>query len=209
MKNSCLTLPALVSLLVSAAAGLPAQSVEQTCVIVFTGQNRARTVAGSVNVECGGDGHSAPFGNWGVSSNYGRKKDTDQFRGWKHEDGPSTKRQWNACTSLYPPPDCDYYNANHCRTQQSYSTVTHGTLVYRTTPEECIPPVPGSFPVSYVGCRDQGGTVSQASNYMTLYELDWNGNDLVETLYFPRTSRSRSRAATMTVAPRKRRAGST
>ena len=32
------------------------------------------------------------------------------------------------------------------------------------------------------------GSFSQTSNYMTLYELDWDGTELVETLYFPGTS---------------------
>lgn len=188
MKNRCLTLSVLVFLLAAGGGSMDAQASEQTCVIVLTGQNRARTVAGVIDQECGGGWHSAPFGNWGVSSNYGPTRDTDQFRGWKHLDGPSTKRQWNSCTSFYPPPDCDYYNSNHCRTQQSYSTVTHGTMVYRTSVEECTPDVPGAPPTTYYGCQDQGGSVGQTSNYMTLYELDWDGDDLVETLYFPGTS---------------------
>lgn len=177
MKKSCLTLLVLTSLL-TAVGSLPAQTEEQSCLIVFTGQNRLRTVAGVVDEECGGGWHSAPWGNWGVSSNYDRKRDTDQFRGWKHLDGPRTKRQWNSCTTFYPAPSCAYYNANRCRTQSSPATVTHGTMVYRTTPEECTPDVPGATPTTYEGCQNQGGTVSQTNNYMTLYELDSDGDDL-------------------------------
>ena len=66
--------------------------------------------------------------------------------------------------------------------------VTHGTMVYRTTPEECTPDVPGATPTTYEGCQNQGGTVSQTNNYMTLYELDSDGDDFVETLYFPDTT---------------------
>ena len=201
MKRLCLSLLVLTFLL--AAGSLPAQTDDvQTCVVVLSGQNRNRTVAGMIDVECGTVtpivGHSAPFGNWGVASNYGQIRDTDQFRGWSHEDGPTTKRQWNSCTSFYPPPDCDHYNTppGICRTQSSPSPVTHGTMVYRSTFETCDPTnVPGKTPTTYIGCQQEGGTVSQSSNYMTLYELDgWksqysgDGHDLVETLYFPGTS---------------------
>ena len=63
--------------------------------------NDARLVHGPVNVECGGasDGwHSEPFGNWGVDSPYGRKRDGYQFSGWHSDDG---WLQWNSCTSNY------------------------------------------------------------------------------------------------------------
>ena len=65
--------------------------------------------------------------------------------------------------------------------------VTHGTMVYRTSLETCDPTdVPGATPTTYEGCQNQGGTVSQDSNYMTLYELDTpDSDDLVEKLYFP------------------------
>ena len=75
--------------------------------------------------------------------------------------------------------------------------VTHGTMLYRSTFENCDPTdVPGATPTTYIGCQEEGGTVGQDSNYMTLYELDpvpgtlfsIDGHDLVETLYFPGTS---------------------
>ena len=189
MKNYCLT--SLVLAFALATAGVPVQaSDEQTCVIVLTGQNRNRTVAGAVNVECGGDGHSAPFGNWGVDSNYGNRTDTDQFSGWKHLDGPPAKKQWNSCTTQvakFWAPNCTYYNANGCTSQRSYGIDTQGQMSYRTTPETCVPDDPGSIPPEYYGCQHQG-VVGQASNYMDLYELDWNGDGFVETIEFPGTS---------------------
>lgn len=202
MKNTCLTLPALVSLLVSAGGGMPAPASDvQTCVVVLTGQNQKRTVAGSVNTECDdvsiiGPYHDPPWGNWGVSSNYGGITDTDQFRGWKHKDGPPTKKQWNSCTTdreKFRAPNCSYYNApkgtTPCMTQRSYGIATHGQMSYRTTSEACIPVVPGSFPLPYTGCRDQGvRSVGQDSNYMTLYELDEpDSDDYVDRIFFPGT----------------------
>ncbi len=198
VKNCCLTLLALAFLL--AAGSVPAQASEQACVIVLEGQNQNRTVAGAVNVECGFpyETYAAPFGNWGVPSNYSPLlEDGNQFRGWKPMDDPLTKQYWNSCTSLHPPPDCDYYNANSCVTQSSPTTVTHGRMYYRTRVESCPPDLPGSFPVpgSYNGCQDGERTVTQASNHMTLDELDdWfgsisgDGHDRVGTLRFPGTS---------------------
>lgn len=171
--------------------GLAQSSEEELAIIVITGQNKNRTVAGSVNEECGGDGHSAPFGNWGVSSNYGDINDTWQFRGWSWQDGDIKKLQWNSCTTAveeFHAPNCSYYNRNGCTTQGSDSTVTHGTMNFRTTATRC-PLDELSTLEEGPGCRVyEGARAVQNINFMTLYELDWNGNDLVETLYFPRTS---------------------
>ena len=187
--NSILLIPIFI-LVVTSSAMLHAG--ELYCTVTLKGQNRNRTVAGAVNVECGAWPHSAPFGNWGVFSNYGGVKDTDQFRGWKWLDGPSTKKQWNSCTTSVPkyhPPNCDYYNANGCTTQASSATVTHGVYSYRYSGNQCPqyldpddPPPPG--------CSNMSGvSISQSSNYMTVYELDRpDSDDLVETLYFPGTS---------------------
>ena len=165
MKKFCLALLVLIFLLAASLGSLPAQDSEQTCVVVLSGQNQNRTVAGLIDVECGTViplvGHSAPFGNWGVASNYGQIRDTDQFRGWSHEDGPTTKRQWNSCTSLYPKGNCDHYNTppGICLTQSSPAIVTHGTMVYRTSFETCDPTdVPGETPTTYIGCQEHRGT---------------------------------------------------
>ena len=191
MKKSYFALLVLTSLL-TAAGSVPAQADEQTCVVLLSGQNRYRKMAGRINVECGFEGHTVPWGNWGVDSNYGGITDTDQFRGWQHEDGPPTKLQWNSCTTgkiPYWAPNCRYYNADNCTTQKSNATVTHGRLVYRSLVEICTSSdEPGTTPETYYGCQAQGGPLSQTSNYMDLYELDWDGNDFVETLEFPGTS---------------------
>ncbi len=177
---------------------------EEVCVITVKGQNQNRFLSGIVNVECGDECspvplphpipecHTAPFGNWGVVSNYGGTEDTDQFRGWSDEDGPPTKLQWNSCTTgraAYWPPNCEYYNFDGCRKQSSAAIVTHGTISYRTSHRPCAPTsvtLPAEF---YVGCSEQSGSISEINNYMTLYELDRSGeNDFVDKLYFPDTS---------------------
>ncbi len=92
-------------LLVCSVKNLPAQ----TCWLSVAGLNQNRFVWGPVNVECGWEGscwHSPPFGNWGVTSNYGQKQDGDQFQGWKPKWSKLTFRwqlHWNSCTSGYPP----------------------------------------------------------------------------------------------------------
>ncbi|MFN0122539.1 MAG: carboxypeptidase-like regulatory domain-containing protein [Blastocatellia bacterium] len=47
--------------------------------------------------ECPPTVHTVPWGNWGVSSNVGRKRDTDQFKGWRDDCG-IVKVQWNSCS---------------------------------------------------------------------------------------------------------------
>lgn len=47
--------------------------------------------------ECEGFFHSAPWGNWGVNSNVGKRLDTDQFKGW-HQPCWQTKVEWNSCS---------------------------------------------------------------------------------------------------------------
>ena len=178
----------------------------EVCIVILEGQNRNRKVAGVVNVECGLDTepHGAPFGNWGVASNYGEISDTVQFRGWRYDGGPSWKHQWNSCThqdSEFRAPNCSYYNDNNCTTQKSPEPgeVTHGVMAYRSSATTC--PTPGILGSERGnGCLAYDGlVVSQTTNHMTLYELDGfnfppffgasvDGHDLVRTLYFPGTS---------------------
>lgn len=205
MKKSCLAF--LVPAFLLAAGSVPAPASEQSCVIVLEGQNRNRTVAGAVNVECGPpeETHTAPFGNWAVASNYSHLlEDGNQFRGWKPVGDRSTGQHWNSCTTTEEPyraPDCDLYNApgpeGDCRTQSSSSAVTHGRMYYRTRSrlQSCPAGVAGAAPATHYGCRQQGGSVTQSGNYMTLYELDgWlegvsgDGHDRVATLRFPGAS---------------------
>ncbi len=173
----------------------PTVGSSEVVVVTLIGQNYKRTVAGGVNTECGKGVHSAPFGNWGVASNYGDVEDTDQFRGWKYEDGLPTKLQWNSCTSRkseFLPGNCEFYNDNGCLTQKSKpfeAIVTHGRLSYRYSETECpaAPAVIGEGPTE--GCRRLNGiSVGQFSNHMTVYELDRpDRDDLVKTIYFPGT----------------------
>ena len=205
MKKICLSFLFLTFVTIALTDVLLAQYGEEYCLITLKGQNRNRTVAGAINEECGSPvqvlrptpfEHDPPFGNWGVASNYGDIKDADQFRGWKRKGGPSTKRQWNSCTTeepAYRPPTRDYYNANNYTTQASPDVVTHGVLQYRSNVRTCPPPWWPTPPSTFSGCRGAGGLMSQSSNFMTLYELDGtliqtDRHDLIETLYFPGTS---------------------
>ena len=198
MRKTCFILLTLTFAV--ASTGMLSAQNDLYCAVTYEGQNRNRTVAGAVNVECGdGEIHTTPFGNWGVVSFYGGKTDTDQFRGWKHEDGPQTKRHWNSCTTdlaQYHAPNCDYYNANNCMTQSRSEAVTHGIVTYRSAnqcPQYFDPDNPQP-----TGCANwTSATVS--NNNMEIIELDgWvpnvdlpnepNDDDPVENLYFPSTS---------------------
>ena len=162
MQKACFTIPILTLVLASATGTLPAQPWgQEVCVITIKGQNQERKVAGAINVECGDECHglppfpchTAPFGNWGVYSNYGGITDSDQFKGWKVPRFDS-KEQWNSCTTERPefqPPNCDYYNANNCTTQWSSTIVTHGAITYRNSPKPCLAPGITPPPDYYVG----------------------------------------------------------
>lgn len=165
------------------------QGATEACELNLTGQNRNREITGSVNVECGFDIHTAPWGNWGVSSPFSRLTDTDQFRGWNHQDGPPTKQQWNSCTTAvreYRAPSHRYYRLSRDGTSYSgnYSddVVSHGNIRYRYRANRCRWRKPANR-----GCAGITGysVTLTSSNYMSLYELDWDGNDFVTTLYFP------------------------
>ena len=182
------------------------------CVVELSGENRDRTIGAgaSISTECAdGDSvftfipgvglipqvdHSAPFGNWGVSSNYGSPSDGNQFPGWDSGTVTGTSRtnwQWNSCTTLYPPSleNGRYYNWQNSTAQQSVrDTETHGTRIYRI-PIDCNDEYNYLTP-SEDGCTDVSvpDSMGVSSNFMSLYELDFDGNDLVTTLYFPGTS---------------------
>jgi hypothetical protein len=83
----------------------------QVCRLSVAGLNRARKVTGPIHAECTREVvHSAPFGNWGVSSNFGSKHDGHQFDGWCHDQLSCDKDgvcrldcldgwyEWNSCT---------------------------------------------------------------------------------------------------------------
>lgn len=182
---------ALLLTLQSIAPVLSAQRFEY-CDITYSGDNRRRTVAGRIRAECPGSVHSAPWGNWGVTSNYGHKTDAQQFPGWHRGTIWGTSRpnwQWNSCTTHanFAPPNSRYYNANRHTTQRSTrGTSRHGTRVYRVKI-----PCRGRqfFPLPRNGCSnsDVPDSYGFSQNFMTLYELDSDHDTLIETLYFPGT----------------------
>ena len=152
-----------------------------TCSVVVRMANKDRRVLApnlGVNImaECPGSIHSAPFGNWGVSSNVGTKKDGNQFQGWKLLDG---KMQWNSCTSAFPPVNCSYYNYEGCTKQKTSTGIrSHGTVTYDY---QLGCPSLDPFQQGPRGCEAiDGQTVGFGNNFMTLYELDpWDDDELV------------------------------
>jgi len=118
-----------------------AQGPQSYCEVEIKAWNRDRETTGEVDVECGAGAHSAPFGNWGVTSNFDRRRDTDQFRGWKHLDGPGTKRQWNSCTTQvaqFRTPNASYYsNRPQYDEQHSRETVGYWRTLYRMNYTRC------------------------------------------------------------------------
>lgn len=189
------TLFFLITMLVVA---LPAVGQHDTCVVTYTGETRNRIVGpgARISTECGqssypGHGHSPPLGNWGATSNYGHKQGTDQFAGWKREDG---KWQWNSCTirAPYLPPNPDLYNYLNHTAQKSRAGVTQlgsRTITYSMPCQWTFwPPMRSA---SAHGCLDDTipSSVTQTNNFASLYELDSRDFDqLVTTLYFPSTS---------------------
>jgi uncharacterized protein (TIGR03437 family) len=153
-----------------------------------------------VHAECSDEiVHTPPFGNWGVTSNYGQKGDSHQFDGWCHDTRTCNNSgacqvsctagwyEWNSCTddAPYRPPNCSLYNAANCAEQATTTGVNvHGTM-HVTIPVRC--------PSTAAGAPDQGGcsdvrAYSSGTNFMSLYELDpATPDDLIQTLYFPET----------------------
>lgn len=77
----------------------------QVCVFSAQFTNHNRYVYRS-DEECPGF-HSAPWGNWGVSSNVGTKQDSYQFMGWKPDcNAPASGDliEWNSCTDSFRTP---------------------------------------------------------------------------------------------------------
>lgn len=173
-----------------------AQGPYSYCEVEIKAWTSDRQITGAVNVECGAGLHSAPWGNWGVTSNFDRRRDTDQFRGWKHIDGPSTKRQWNSCTTRvaqFRAPNPNYYNNRPTYDEQySSETVGYGRTSFRTSYTPCSQ-IPGQ-PTNPPGCSNLNGEkVTIRGNYMKLYELDApDPDDFVTELSYP------DKAATLT-----------
>jgi len=190
--------PLILSLALSAAAVCQAQ----VCRLSVAGLNRARRVMGPVNAECPDPLHSAPFGNWGVTSNFGHKLDGRQFEGWCNSnqeivDNNGVRRracgsrwhEWNSCTdhALFRAPNCTLYNSTECTEQVSTTGVNVLGTQFVDVPVSCPADMDGD------GQLDQGGcsavrTYSHGANFMSIYELDpLTGDDLIQTLIYPPT----------------------
>lgn len=171
----------------------------QVCRLSVAGLNRERRVMGPVSAECPDPLHSAPFGNWGVTSNFGGKLNGRQFDGWCHDmricENDGTCRnvcrdgwyEWNSCTTntRFQPPNCTLYNAKDCTEQVS----TTGINVLGTQTVDigvsCPSASPGSESLDRGGCNEVRN-YSRTNNFMSLYELDpVTGDELIQTMYFP------------------------
>lgn len=74
----------------------PAAFAQPRCVISVNMVNHNR-YAYQTAEECARFFHSTPWGNWGVNSNVGTRRDTDQFKGWR-QSCAQTKVEWNSCS---------------------------------------------------------------------------------------------------------------
>jgi uncharacterized protein (TIGR03437 family) len=171
----------------------------QVCRISTSGLNQNRKVLGPVHSECPVSIHTPPFGNWGVTSNFGSKVNDHQFQGWCHNsqtcDNNGNCRidcrdgwyEWNSCTDvrLYQSPNCTLYNSENCTQQVTTTGINiHGTRTV-DLPVRCPADTDGDGVSDRGGCADVL-TFSNGTNFMSLYELDpATGDDLVQTLYFP------------------------
>jgi len=159
----------------------------QTCELSVSGVNKNRKAYGPLDQECSAP--RAPWGNWGVTSNYGHKRDADQFEGWHWTD---SKYQWNSCTfHEYAPPNCNYYNYSNCTQQITYNPSAvnvHGTTGISLA-VDCPHDTDGDGVCDAGGCSDVW-SYSSGTNWMTVYELDdwFGGDDLVQSMYFPSLS---------------------
>ncbi len=187
-------------MLLAAGLGCGALLDGQVCRLSVAGLNQSRKVMGPVHAECPDEVfHTAPFGNWGVASNYGQKGNSHQFDGWCHDSTTcvtpalcqvnctSGWYEWNSCTDYaqFRPPNCTLYNATNCTEQVTATGVNvHGTK-YVDVPVRCPSTTAGK--TAQGGCTDVRA-YSSGTNYMSLYELDPGApDDLVQTLYFPET----------------------
>lgn len=181
MRSAIHTILIVFAMAGSVTCDLAAQPSDQ-CIITYTGQNRNRSVSsgGLIGTECGGGWHDGPWGNWGVTSNYGHVQDGNQFPGHHPGIAFGTGRriwEWNSCTTLHPVQGGQ---------RSTRGIATHGSRTHR------IPLSCGGSPIfplpSPQGCNAGPRSWGASNNFMSLYELDWDGNDFITTLYFPSTS---------------------
>ena len=198
--NDMRTVSGLIILAAIVATVVPIAA--QVCRFNTSGLNRNRRVVGPVHAECPISIHSVPFGNWGVTSNFGQKQDGNQFQGWCRDtrvcDNQGNCRtecrdgryEWNSCTDVdpYRPPNCTLYNDKDCTAQRS----TTGPNIHGTRSVDIAVRCPSSS--SPGGVSDQGGCAdvrmfNNGANFMSLYEIDpGSTDDLIQTMYFPAVS---------------------
>jgi uncharacterized protein (TIGR03437 family) len=171
----------------------------QVCRLSVAGLNQSRRVTGAIQAECSSPIHSTPFGNWGVTSNYGQKGNSHQFDGWCHDqrvcdNAGSCKMvcqdgwfEWNTCTidPLYSAPNCTLYNSAGCTEQATTMGINvHGTKTV-DIPVRCPIDTNGDGVPDQGGCKDVA-QYTTGTNFLSLYELDpVCCDELVQTVYFP------------------------
>ena len=161
---------AAVAVILAVSVALPAEAqLIQRCEVYLTLETQLRRVTGTVMTECGGECvlfwcEDAPFGNWGVESDYTRRSNTRQFPGWKPD---GSRSEWNSCTLQYY--DGPYVNDGRGR-QKSDSRARVGGNVF------------GQGPANDT-CREYVAEVVEGHADMTLYEMDrWTRDDRVTDL---------------------------
>jgi hypothetical protein len=172
MRRQCLSIPCIILSLIIFSSELLIAVPQNWAKVYVTFQNRNRYSWGEHTQECPPCWHSCPFGNWGVSSNFGDKIDGDQFKGW-------FGGEWNSCTQgTWEAPNCSYYNANGCTEQANSSTYGYSSTVI------CVP-----LPALHTdeGCSYLNGrNLTFSGSFMTVYELDPADDDeFIKTLYYP------------------------
>lgn len=203
-------IPLSAVLFIIGGVGLVPDSAGQVCTLSIGGLNRLRRVTGSIHAECPGI-HTAPFGNWGATSNFGQRRNGHQFDGWCHNsyvcdnwgncrvDCTDGWYEWNSCTDIaqYQPPNCTLYNSATCTQQASTIDVDVLGTVYLRAQTSCPYDSNGDGICDKGGCKDIAG-VTASNNYFSLYELDpICCDELVQSVYFPQTT------AMLACAPRR------
>jgi uncharacterized protein (TIGR03437 family) len=176
-------------------------AASQVCRLSVAGLNRNRRVLGDVNMECPHPLHDAPFGNWGVTSNFGGKINGHQFDGWCQDKRVCDNRgncfsacgdrwyEWNTCTDHpdFRAPNCTLYNARDCTEQQTNQDVNVMSTRSVDVSVRCPIDTDGDGRFDRGGCADVT-SYNPGENFMSLYELDpLSTDELVQTLYFPET----------------------
>lgn len=179
------TVLAVVVVLVCVVGGLRSQVYAQkegngVCRIEYRLVNKERYVIGHfLSAECPGEIHSAPFGNWGVESNYDVIRNSRQFDGWNLIDG---LLQWNSGTSNTTdfPVGCGgpgpYYNHSDCTEQFSNTGVPNWGIHAGVAPNILKVECTVSCAPEGNGCIEANNTeITVADHFMKMYELDSPG----------------------------------